>query len=84
MNLCWIFPAFASTGIDITTTTSIMASDFQPMRFIGEEGSRVITVNGAAAHQANPGDLVIAVPTECEEAERRRFYQPALVYVDPR
>jgi aspartate 1-decarboxylase len=44
-------------------------------------GSGIISVNGAAAHKANPGDLVIiasyAVYNELELAR----YQPELVYV---
>ena len=45
-------------------------------------GSGTISVNGAAAHKANPGDLVIiatfAVYNELELAR----YAPELVYVD--
>jgi aspartate 1-decarboxylase len=44
-------------------------------------GSGIISVNGAAAHKANPGDLVIiasyAVYNELELAR----YEPELVYV---
>jgi aspartate 1-decarboxylase len=48
----------------------------------GEEGSGVISVNGAAAHKAQPGDLVIICAYgHCEEAEAARF-KPTLVYVD--
>jgi aspartate 1-decarboxylase len=45
-------------------------------------GSGIISVNGAAAHKANPGDIVIiatyAVYNELELAR----YVPELVYVD--
>ncbi|ALN92124.1 MULTISPECIES: aspartate 1-decarboxylase [Lysobacter] len=48
----------------------------------GEEGSGVISVNGAAAHKAQPGDLVIICAYGiCEEAEAAK-YKPTLVYVD--
>ena len=48
----------------------------------GEEGSGIISVNGAAAHQAEPGDLVIICAYgACDEAEAARF-KPRLVYVD--
>lgn len=48
----------------------------------GEEGSGVISVNGAAAHQAQPGDLVIICAyAQFDEAEAA-IYKPALVYVD--
>ncbi len=47
-------------------------------------GSGIISVNGAAAHKANPGDIVIiatyAIYSELELAR----YQPNLVYVDER
>ncbi|AAZ98008.1 aspartate decarboxylase [Thiobacillus denitrificans ATCC 25259] len=45
-------------------------------------GSGVISVNGAAAHKANPGDLVIiATYATYNELEMAR-YAPELVYVD--
>ena len=47
-------------------------------------GSGIISVNGAAAHKANPGDIIIvatyAVYNELELAR----YAPELVYVDER
>ncbi|HJU27146.1 MAG TPA: aspartate 1-decarboxylase [Rhodanobacteraceae bacterium] len=48
----------------------------------GEEGSGVISVNGSAAHRAQPGDILIIAafamltPLEVEQ------FQPMLVYVD--
>ena len=48
----------------------------------GEEGSGIISVNGAAAHRAQPGDLVIICAYgTCEEAEAVK-HKPTLVYVD--
>jgi aspartate 1-decarboxylase len=48
----------------------------------GEEGSGVISINGAAAHRAQPGDLIIiAAYGQCDEAEAAKF-KPTLVYVD--
>ncbi|WP_062537973.1 aspartate 1-decarboxylase, partial [Mizugakiibacter sediminis] len=47
-----------------------------------EEGSGSITVNGAAAHRAQPGDLVIICAyAQLGEAELAQF-KPTLVYVD--
>ncbi|OIP13207.1 MAG: aspartate 1-decarboxylase [Betaproteobacteria bacterium CG2_30_59_46] len=47
-----------------------------------QRGSGVISVNGAAAHKANPGDLVIiATYAMYNELELLKF-QPDLVYVD--
>lgn len=47
-----------------------------------ENGSGIISVNGAAAHKANPGDLLI-IATYCNlsESEADSFH-PKLVYVD--
>jgi len=47
-----------------------------------ERGSRTISVNGAAAHKANPGDiLIIAAYAQYSELELQK-YHPKLVYVD--
>ena len=47
-----------------------------------EEGSGVISVNGAAAHKAAPGDLVIICAYgTLDEADVANF-KPTLVYVD--
>lgn len=46
------------------------------------EGSGIISVNGAAAHCAKPGDLVIICAyAQFDEAEAAQF-KPTLVYVD--
>lgn len=47
-----------------------------------EEHSGIISVNGAAAHKANPKDLlIIAAFASMDEAEADQF-KPKLVYVD--
>lgn len=47
-----------------------------------QRGSRTISVNGAAAHKANPGDiLIIAAYSVYSELELQK-YHPSLVYVD--
>jgi aspartate 1-decarboxylase len=49
-----------------------------------EEGSGIISVNGAASHKASPGDIVIICAyAEFEEKELAAF-KPRLVYVDAR
>ena len=49
-----------------------------------QRDSGVISVNGAAAHKANPGDLIIiATYAMYNELELQKF-QPELVYVDER
>ncbi len=55
---------------------------FQTYAISAEKGSRIISVNGAAAHKADPGDcLIICAYAELEESELAEF-QPALVYLD--
>jgi len=47
-----------------------------------ESGSGIISVNGAAAHKANPGDkLIICAYAALDEAEMKS-YKPVLVYLD--
>ncbi len=47
-----------------------------------EHGSGVISVNGAAAHKATPGDrVIICAYVQMDEAEAAAF-RPALVYLD--
>lgn len=47
-------------------------------------GSRVISVNGAAAHKAEPGDrVIICAYAQMDEAEAQTF-RPSLVYLDER
>ena len=42
----------------------------------------IISINGAAAHKANPGDmLIIATYADYNEIELEK-YSPSLVYVD--
>ena len=49
-----------------------------------QRGSGTISVNGAAAHKANPGDiLIIASYAAYSELELQKFH-PQLVYVDER
>ena len=47
-----------------------------------EAGSGVISVNGAAAHKASPGDkIIICAYASLSEAEMKKF-KPVLVYLD--
>lgn len=47
-----------------------------------EEGSNIISVNGAAAHKASPGDrIIICAYTSMDEKEVANF-KPTLVYLD--
>lgn len=66
--------------IDIYNVTN--GERFTTYAIRAERGSGVISVNGAAAHKANPGDiLIIATFATYSEAELQHFH-PQLVYVD--
>lgn len=47
-----------------------------------ESGSRVISVNGAAAHKARPGDRVIICAYGEMSEQEARLHKPRLVYLD--
>ena len=55
---------------------------FETYAIRGEPGSGQIVINGAAAHKALPGDLVIIACYVHMEAEAARKHHPSLVYVD--
>lgn len=66
--------------IDIYNVTN--GERFTTYAIRAQRGSRVISVNGAAAHKASPGDLlIIAAYASYSELELQRFH-PKLVYVD--
>ena len=48
----------------------------------GEVGSHEITINGAAAHKARKGDIVIICCYAEYEEEEAVGHQPRLIYVD--
>lgn len=55
---------------------------FTTYAILAEAGSGVISVNGAAAHKANPGDrVIICTYARMSEAEADVF-SPRLVYLD--
>lgn len=47
-----------------------------------EQHSGIISVNGAAAHKANPGDLIIICAYVGLNQQELLSYKPKLVYVD--
>lgn len=66
--------------IDIYNVTN--GERFSTYAIRAQRGSGLISVNGAAAHKANPGDiLIIASYVMLDEKELANFY-PKLVYVD--
>ncbi len=55
---------------------------FTTYAIAAEQGSGVISVNGAAAHKANPDDIVIICTYASLSAAEADHYHPKLVYVD--
>lgn len=47
-----------------------------------QEGSGIISVNGAAAHRANPGDILIICAYAVLDEKELANFKPRLVYVD--
>ncbi|HKJ08562.1 MAG TPA: aspartate 1-decarboxylase [Gammaproteobacteria bacterium] len=47
-----------------------------------EEGSGVISVNGAAAHKASPGDRLIICTYAVLSQQEAAVFKPTLVYLD--
>jgi aspartate 1-decarboxylase len=67
-------------AIDIYNVTN--GERFSTYAIRAQRGSGTISVNGAAAHKANPGDiLIIASYAVYSEIELHK-YHPRLVYVD--
>ena len=66
--------------IDIYNITN--GERFTTYAIRAEENSRIISVNGAAAHKANPGDrVIICAYGRLNENEVSRF-KPTLIYLD--
>ncbi len=65
--------------IDIYNVTN--GERFTTYAIRAERGSRVISVNGAAAHKAHPGDIVIICAYGQYDAEELVRHKPALVYL---
>lgn len=55
---------------------------FTTYAILAEPGSRVISVNGAAAHKARPGDRVIICAYAQMSAEQAEVFKPSMVYLD--
>lgn len=47
-----------------------------------EQGSGIISVNGAAAHKADPGDRIIICAYVALSEQEAAGFKPALVYLD--
>ena len=48
----------------------------------GKRGSGIISLNGAAARKAQPGDIIIIMAYAMMEMEEARVFKPAIVFPD--
>ena len=66
--------------IDIYNATN--GERFTTYAIRAEDGSGIVSVNGAAAHKANPGDIVIICAYVGLNQQEVAVHEPTLVYVD--
>jgi len=67
-------------AIDIYNVTN--GKRFSTYAIAGERGSRIISVNGAAAHCADVGDILIIATYVTMPDEQARSWQPKVAYFD--
>ena len=67
-------------AIDIYKVTN--GKSFSTYAIAGERGSRIISVNGAAAHCADVGDILIIATYVTMPDEQARSWQPKVAYFD--
>lgn len=66
--------------IDIYNVTN--GERFTTYAIRAQRGSGLISVNGAAAHKANPGDILIIATYAMYTEQELQTFHPQLVYVD--
>ena len=49
---------------------------------VGERGSGIVCINGAAARLVQPGDTIIIIAYAAMDDEEARTYEPQVVFVD--
>lgn len=67
-------------GIQVYNITN--GSRFETYVITGERGSGTVCINGAAAHLAGPGDLVIIAAYTWMDEKETLTHQPRIVLVD--
>lgn len=55
---------------------------FSTYTISGERGSKIISVNGAAAHKASPGHRIIICAYVAMDDAEAKAHQPQLVYIN--
>lgn len=72
-----ILPGEKVSIVDITNGARL-----ETYTIAGEPGSGVLSINGAAAHLINPGDLVIIIAYAQMTRDEARDFVPTIVHVD--
>jgi aspartate 1-decarboxylase len=72
-----ILPGEKVAIVDVTNGARL-----ETYTIIGERGSGVLGINGAAAHLVQPGDLVILIAYGQMDDAEARAYRPRVVHVD--
>ena len=72
-----ILPGELVSIVDVTNGARL-----ETYTIAGERGSRVIGINGAAAHLVHEGDLVILISYASMSSEEAREFVPTVVHVD--
>jgi len=66
--------------IDIYNVTS--GERFSTYAIRAQRGSRIISINGAAAHKAHPKDIIIIAAYASYSEMELQTFRPKLIYVD--
>ncbi|MEO7122504.1 MAG: aspartate 1-decarboxylase [Lacisediminihabitans sp.] len=69
-------------GEQVSVVDIANGNRFETYLIAGERGSGVIGINGAAAHLAHVGDLVIVMSYAAMSDEEARAFAPSVVHVD--
>ncbi|WP_136088695.1 aspartate 1-decarboxylase [Auritidibacter ignavus] len=77
LDAAGILPGELVSIIDITNGARL-----ETYTIAGQRGTRVLGINGAAAHLVHPGDLVILIAYAQMDDEEARTYEPTVVHVD--
>ena len=77
LDAAGILPGELVSIVDITNGARL-----ETYTIAGQRGTRVLGINGAAAHLVHPGDLVILIAYAQMDDVEARTYEPTVVHVD--
>ncbi|WGH90365.1 aspartate 1-decarboxylase [Auritidibacter ignavus] len=77
LDAAGILPGELVSIVDITNGARL-----ETYTIAGQRGTRVLGINGAAAHLVHPGDLVILIAYAQMDDQEARTYEPTVVHVD--